>query len=77
MYIAQALSKLSRGFNRDIKDVEAMYKRKLFSLSELQNSFEAIVHELIRFPSLNPDILRTRVKNFIERVQAESEDDRL
>jgi hypothetical protein len=59
-FTAQALSKLSRGFDRDLKDVEAMHKRKLFSLSELRNCFEAIVPELIRFPSLNPDLLRSK-----------------
>ncbi|MFO0140967.1 MAG: hypothetical protein ACK513_06065, partial [Aphanizomenon sp.] len=65
-FTAQALAKLSRGFNRDIKDVEAMYKQKLFSLNDLRNSFEAITPEIIRFPSLNPDILRSRIEKFIE-----------
>ena len=46
-----------------------MYKQKLFSLSDLQNCFEAIVPELIRFPSLNPDMLRSRVEKFIERCE--------
>ena len=74
-FTAQALSKLSRGFDRDIKDIEAMYKQKLFSLSDLQNCFEAIVPELIRFPSLNPDMLRSRVEKFIERCENNLEDD--
>ncbi|MBD2415768.1 hypothetical protein FACHB389_22785 [Nostoc calcicola FACHB-389] len=68
-FTAQALSKLSRGFDRDIKDVQAMYKQKLFSLRELQDCFEAIAPELIRFPSLNPDVLRSKVENFIERFE--------
>jgi hypothetical protein len=74
-FTAQALSKLSRGFDRDIKDVEAMYKQELFSLSELRDCFEAIVPELIRFPSLNPDILRSRVENFIERFEDPPEEE--
>jgi hypothetical protein len=68
-FTAQALSKLSRGFDRDIKDVQAMYEQKLFSLSELRSCFEAIAPELIRFPSLNPDMLRSRVESFIERFE--------
>jgi hypothetical protein len=68
-FTAQALSKLSRGFDRDIKDIEAMYAQKLFSLSKLRDCFEAIAPELIRFPSLNPDVLRSRVENFIERFE--------
>ena len=68
-FTAQALSKLSRGFDRDIKDVQAMYAQKLFSLRALQDCFEAIAPELIRFPSLNPDLLRSRVENFVERLE--------
>lgn len=75
-FIAQALSKLSRGFDRDIKDVEAMYSQKLFSVSKLRNCFEAIAPELIRFPSLNPDVLRTRVENFIERFEKQGAEER-
>jgi hypothetical protein len=74
-FTAQALSKLSRGFDRDIKDIEAMYKQKLFSLNELRNCFEAIAPELIRFPSLNPDVLRSRVENLIERFVDKQEEE--
>ncbi len=52
-----------------------MYAQKLFSLSELRDCFEAIVPELIRFPSLNPDRLRIRVENFIERFEAKPEEE--
>jgi hypothetical protein len=68
-FTAQALSKLSRGFDRDIKDIEAMYDQKLFSLSKLRDCFDAILPEIIRFPSLNSDLLRSRVENFIERFE--------
>jgi hypothetical protein len=69
-FTAQALSKLSRGFDRDINDVQAMYKQKLFSCIELRDCFEAIAPELIRFPSLDADVLRSRVENFIERFES-------
>ena len=68
-FTAQALSKLSRGFDRDIRDVEAMYDRKLFSLTKLIDCFEAIAPEIIRFPSLNADALRSRVENFIDQFK--------
>lgn len=51
-----------------------MYEQKLFSLKELRDSFEAITPELIRFPSLDPDVLRNRVENFIDRCEGESEE---
>jgi hypothetical protein len=73
-FTAQALSKLSRSFDRDIKDVEAMYTQKLFSLEQLQDSFEAILPDLIRFPSLNPDLLRSRVEKFIGDCESNSEE---
>ncbi|NJK66457.1 MAG: hypothetical protein HC941_07885 [Microcoleus sp. SU_5_3] len=73
-FIAQALSnaKLSRGYNRDIDDVRAMYEHKLFSLEKLRDHFEAIESELIRFPSLNPELLRNRIEQFIERCESTS-----
>jgi hypothetical protein len=74
-FIAQALSKLSRGFDRDLKDVQAMYEQKLFSLTDLQNCFEAIAPEFIRFPSLDPDRLRSRVENFIQQCEGNPEED--
>ena len=74
-FIAQALSKLSRGFDRDINDVQAMYEQKLFSLKELRDCFEAIAPELIRFPSLNPDVLRSRVESFIEGFEGNLEEE--
>jgi len=70
-FTAQALAKLSRGFDRDINDVRGMYQQKLFSLKELRDCFEAIEPELIRFPSLDPDALRNRVETFIQQLEKE------
>jgi hypothetical protein len=75
-FTAQALAKLSRGFDRDIRDVEAMYDRQLFSLSKLRECFEAIAPEIIRFPSLNADVLKGRVENFIDRFEERGAEDR-
>ena len=72
-FTAQALAKISRGYNRDIDDVRAMYEQKLFSLEKLRDCFEAIAPELIRFPSLNPEILRNRIEKFIEHCESTSE----
>jgi hypothetical protein len=69
-FTAQAISKLSRGYNRDMDDVQAMYKRKLFSLVKLRDCFEAIAPELIRFPSLNSDLLGKKIEKFIERCES-------
>ena len=71
-FVAQALSKLSRGYERDVADVQAMYKQKLFTLEKLSEGFEAIAPELIRFPALDVDELRIKVKSFTELVSRES-----
>jgi hypothetical protein len=73
-FTAQALSKLSRGFDRDVSDVQAMYEQNLFSLEALRDSFEAIAPELIRFPALDPDVIRSRVERFIERSESDLEE---
>jgi hypothetical protein len=75
-FTAQALSKLSRGYNRDIDDVRAMYEQKLFKLEKLSDCFNAIEPELIRFPALNPALLRSRVEQFIEHCESTSEMDK-
>ena len=72
-FTAQALSKLSRGYDRDIDDVRAMYKQGLFSVEDLRDCFEAIEPELIRFPSLNPQILKGRVNTFIDQTSKEGQ----
>jgi hypothetical protein len=73
-FTAQALSKLSRGFDRDVRDVQAMHEQRLFSLRELRDCFEAIAPELIRFPSLDPNRLRSRVEKFITHCERSSEE---
>jgi hypothetical protein len=70
-FTAQALSKLSRGYDRDLSDVRAMYTQELFSLSDLSDCLKSIEPELIRFPALNPEALKSRVNKFIEQTLSE------
>lgn len=73
-FTAQALSKLSRGYDRDINDVQAMYEQKLFSVQDLRDCFEAIEPELIRYPSIKPDVLRSSIEEFIDYLDKKLED---
>lgn len=73
-FTAQALSKISRGYDRDINDALAMYEQNLFSVEELKTAFEAIEPELIRFPALDSNELRSKLTSFIERIQQKLED---
>jgi len=70
-FTAQALSKLSRGYDRDLSDVRAMYAQELFSLEDLRDCLRAIEPELIRFPYLTPETLKGKVNNFIEQISSE------
>ncbi len=72
-FTAQALAKLSRGYSRDLDDVQAMYKQQLFTLEDLRNGFERIEPELIRFPSLDAELLRNKIQKFIEHCENSSE----
>jgi hypothetical protein len=72
-FTAQAIAKISRGYDRDTNDVQAMYNQKLFSLIELHSCFEAIEPELIRFPSINPALLRNKIEQFIEKCESKLE----
>ncbi|WP_027269053.1 DUF6036 family nucleotidyltransferase [Leptolyngbya sp. PCC 6406] len=70
-FTAQALAKLSRGFDRDLNDVRAMYAQKLFSLPDLQDGFQAIESDLIRFPAVNPDVIKSRIEAFIQGAEGQ------
>jgi hypothetical protein len=51
---AQALAKLERGFDQDLRDVDAMVERRLVDLVELERLFYAIRPTLFRFPAVDP-----------------------
>jgi len=69
-FTSQVLSKLSRGYDRDLNDVRAMYAQRLFSFEDLRDYLRAIEPDLIRFPALNPEALKSRVNNFIEQTSS-------
>jgi hypothetical protein len=60
-YYAQALSKLERGFDQDLADVQAMVDRGLVVPSRLAELLEAVSGELYRFPTVDAAHLRQAV----------------
>ena len=60
-FYAQALSKILRGFDRDLADVDAMIARGLVERPLLLRQFEAIEDRLFRFPNINPVNFRADV----------------
>jgi hypothetical protein len=53
--VAQALSKVERGHDQDIRDVQEMIAAGLVNPAEALIQFKAIEPELFRFPAIDPD----------------------
>ena len=62
----QALSKLQRGHDRDLRDVQAMRQRGLIRVDRLQEMFRQIEPQLIRYPAVDPASFRTAVQRFCD-----------
>lgn len=60
---AQALAKLSRGFERDLLDVRAMLDRGLVRCPELRSALAQMEPRLERFPRVSPPELRSRLES--------------
>ena len=52
---AQALSKLARGYDRDLADVRAMLADGGVTLAQLRDAFDATRGAMIRYPRLAPE----------------------
>jgi hypothetical protein len=59
---SQALAKLERGFDQDLRDVKAMIERGLVEPTELAGLLEAIEDELYRFPTVDGRSLAEKVR---------------
>lgn len=67
-FYAQALSKIERGHERDLKDVTAMLKLELIDKALMWEYFQMIEPDLIRYPSINPQAFRSKVQSFLENT---------
>jgi hypothetical protein len=66
-FYAQALSKIERGHERDLRDVDAMLKLGLINKAQLWDFFQKIEPNLIKYPSINPKIYREKMIKFLEQ----------
>lgn len=62
---AQALAKLARGHDRDVKDVNAMRNEQLVSKESLRTAFDEIKPQLLRYPGLDADAFERRVEAYL------------
>jgi hypothetical protein len=59
---SQALSKIERGFTHDLADVQQMVSSGLVDPGRLTEFFEAIEPQLYRYPAIDPEAFRRKVR---------------
>ncbi len=64
-FCAQALSKILRGQDKDLGDVEAMIARELIDPQKVWALFTAIEDRLFRFPNINAEAFRSAVRRVL------------
>lgn len=62
----QAVTKLARGYERDLADVRTMLDRGLVSREELTEALDAIHADLLRYPALDREAFENRVKESLD-----------
>ena len=62
----QALSKLQRRHDRDLRDVKAMLKDGMIRADQLLEKFAQIEPQLIRYPAIDPASFRVAVQEFCD-----------
>ena len=60
----QALAKLQRGHERDMRDVHSFLRDGLIKTDRLRELFELIEPQLIRYPAIDPAAFRAAVRQF-------------
>lgn len=67
---AQALSKVARGYERDLEDVRTMAARGLVTATELREGFAQIEPALVRVPGLDAAAFRARLERLLKELDA-------
>ncbi len=69
-FYAQALSKLERRHERDLRDVNEMHRLALIDPDRLNALFLAIEGELYRYPAVDPRSFRREVESAVARMRS-------
>jgi hypothetical protein len=62
----QALSKLQRGYDRDLRDARSFLSSGLITTDQLKKMFALIEPQLIRYPAIDPALFRAAVVKFCD-----------
>jgi len=60
----QTLAKLQRGHERDLRDIQSLWRDGLIEMERLLELFQMIEPELIRYPAIDPRVFRAAVTQF-------------
>jgi hypothetical protein len=60
-FYSQALSKIERGFEQDLEDIDAMLNAALVEPERLRELFSEIEPSLFRYPAIDPGSFRAKV----------------
>jgi len=63
-FYSQALSKIERGFEKDLTDAREMLRRGLVEPTKALDLLRAIEPELVRYPAVDPASFRRAVEDF-------------
>lgn len=69
-FYAQALSKIERGHEQDLQDVQSMFSQGLIQPEKLLHLFESIRPNLIRYPAVDADDFEKKVREAIQHGAA-------
>ncbi len=61
-FYAQALAKIERGHDQDLRDVESMRRERLIDPTRLTEFFNAIEPDLVRYPAIDAASFREKVQ---------------
>ena len=72
-FYAQALAKIERGHEIDLKDVDHFFQKRLIKPDRLKELFFAIEDRMYLYPDLDPQSFRQAVTRVVERQQQKDE----
>lgn len=65
-FYAQALAKIERGHDADVRDVREMIRNRLVEPGRLLELFSQIESQIYKYPAIDPTSFRTAVEKFVE-----------
>jgi hypothetical protein len=69
---AQALAKLERGHDQDLRDVREMVARRLVELKKLLQFYGEIEPRLHQYPAIHAPAFRRAVEEFVRKAGGET-----